>query len=278
MTSPSRNFREVLEAQWGKGKFLCVGLDSDFDKIPESIRQHDVRETLVAFNRAIIDATGAFACAFKLNSAFYEPHGDEGWNAMRETIQYILETVPEALIIYDGKRADIGNTNNGYVAAAFDHLRADAITVQPYAGRAALEPFLAQKDKGIIVWCRSSNEGAGEFQDLIVEGEPLYIRVARNIAEEWNERGNCMLVVGATYPEEIAKVRAVAPEIPFLIPGIGAQGGDLEKTVVAAKDERGRGMVISASRSVIFASRGNDFAEAAGKAACELDAAIRRAL
>lgn len=272
-----RDFREILKRNWDTGKFLCVGLDTDYEKIPEAARRSGVRETMIAFNRAIVDATKDVAAAYKLNSAFYEPHGDEGWAVMRETIQYVRENAPETLVIYDGKRADIGNTNNGYVAAAFENLRADAITVQPYAGEAALEPFLAQKEKGIIIWCRSSNEGAGEFQDLMIDGEPLYIHVARNVATKWNKSGNCMLVVGATYPEEMKKIREVAGDVPFLIPGIGAQGGDLEKTIACGKDSRGEGMIISASRSILYASSSADFAEAAGREARKLDESIRAA-
>ena len=273
-----RNFRQLLEAQWGEGKFLCVGLDSDFEKIPEAARQGSVSDTIVAFNRAIVDSTKDLVCAYKPNSAFYEIHGDEGWKALRATIQYIHDVAPETPVILDAKRADIGNTNNGYAASAFDHLHADAITVNPYPGRGALQPFLDRKNKGIIVWCRTSNEGAGEFQDLVVDGKPLYEVVARHVAEEWNANGNCALVVGATYVEELRAVRAVAPDMPILIPAIGAQKGDLEKTVAAGEDARGRGVIISASRSVIFASGGADFAEAAREKVTALNGAIRKSL
>lgn len=285
-----RNFRQLLEAQWEQGKFLCVGLDSEYEKLPEAARAAGVGETIVAFNRAIIDATKDVVCAYKPNSAFYEAHGDEGCKAMRATIQYILEAAPHVPVIMDSKRADIGNTNNGYVASAFDHLHADAITVNPYPGREALLPFLERKEKGVIVWCRTSNNGAGEFQDLLIDpagnpsgsngagGEPLYKVIARHVAETWNENGNCALVVGATYPEELRAVRAIVGDMPILIPAIGAQGGEVEKTVAAGKDSRGRGMIISASRAVIFASSGADFAQVARQKATELDGAIRKAL
>lgn len=273
-----RNFRELLEVQWGQGKFLCVGLDSDFEKIPEAAHIDGTRETMVNFNRAIVDATKDVVCAFKLNSAFYEAHGDEGWQALRATIQHINEVAPEVPVILDAKRADIGNTNNGYAASAFDHLHADAITVNPYPGREALLPFLEHKEKGVIVWCRTSNGGAGEFQDLQIDGEPLYKIVARHVAEKWNENGNCALVVGATYPEELRAVRAIAGDMPILIPAIGAQGGEVEKTVAAGKDSRGKGMIISASRAVIFASSGADFAEQAREKATALHGAIKAAL
>ena len=273
-----RNFRQLLEAQWEKGKFLCVGLDSDLDKIPPSAHIDGTRESIVYFNRAIVDATKDLVCSYKPNPAFYEAQGDEGWKALRETIQYIHEAAPDVAVILDAKRADIGNTNEAYAKSAFDHLHADAITVNPYPGREALLPFLERKDKGVIVWCRTSNGGAGEFQDLTVEGEPLYKTVARHVAEKWNENGNCALVVGATYPDELAEVRKIVGDMPILIPGIGAQSGDLEKTVKAGKDGRGRGIIIAASRAVIFASNGPNFAEAAREKATALHGAITKAL
>jgi len=273
-----RNFKDLLDNQWKDSKFLCVGLDPDLEKIPQAARKGSVKETILAFNRSIIDATKDIACAYKPNSAFYEAHGEEGYAALRGTIEYALELSPNAAVILDAKRADIGNTNLGYAVAAFDELKADALTVQPYAGFAALKPLFERPEKGVLVWCRSSNDGAGEFQDLEVEGEPLYVHVARHCANEWNAKGNCGLVVGATYPGEVAKVREVAPALPFLIPGIGAQGGDLEKSVLAAKDAKGAGFVLAISRAIIYASGGEDFAEAAGKRAREFHEAITGAL
>ena len=280
-----RNFRDLLEVQWKQGKFLCVGLDSSLKKIPEAAQRGGTRETLVAFNRAIIDATRDIVGAYKPNIAFYEAHGDEGWNALRETIQYIHDAAPEVAVILDAKRADIGNTNLAYIESAFDHLRADAITVNPYPGKEALLPFLERKDNGVIVWCRTSNSGAGEFQDLMIgpstplgPSKPLYKIVAEHVAQEWNANGNCGLVVGATYPEELREVRAIVGDMPILIPAIGAQNGDLEKTVQAGKDSRGKGMIISVSRAVLFASDGPDFAKAAGEKAKELHQAILRSV
>ncbi len=273
-----RNFRELLEGQWEQGKFLCVGLDSDFEKIPESARGKGVRETIVGFNRAIIDATKDLVCAYKPNSAFYEAYGDEGWSALRETIQYIHEVAPKLPVILDAKRADIGNTNNGYVVSAFDHLRADAITVQPYMGGESLKEFFACEDKGVFVLCKNSNSGSGEFQDLEINGHPLYIHVARAFAEKWNTNRNCGLVVGATYPADIKRVREIDPEMPLLIPGIGVQGGDVEQSVKNGKDARGRGFIISTARVIIYASNGSDFADAARKKTTELDSAIRAVL
>ena len=272
-----RNFRELLERQWEKGNFLCVGLDSDFEKIPEVARKEGVRETIVSFNRAIIDATKEYVCAYKPNAAFYEVHGDDGWEALRETIQYIRDEAPEVPVILDAKRGDISNTNEAYARSAFDHLRADAVTVHPYFGSEALAPFFERKEKGVIVLCRSSNSGAGEVQDLQVGTEALYKVVARLASGSWNGSGNCSVMVGATYPAELAEVRAIVGDMPILIPGIGTQNGDLEKTVLAGKDSRGRGMIISVSRALTFVSKGSDFAQAAGRKAEELNSAIRRA-
>jgi orotidine-5'-phosphate decarboxylase len=274
----ARHFGSLVEKKWDEGKMLCVGLDSEYEKLPDHVRQLGVHDSLVTFNRAIIDATKDIAGSYKFNSAFYEERGDDGLAALRESAVYAQEQAPDVPIILDAKRADIGNTNRGYMRAVFDHYGFDAITVHPYLGAEALAPFLEREDKGIIVLCRTSNPGAGEFQDLDVGGEPLYMRVARNVTEKWNVRGNCMLVVGATYPEEMQKIRAASDDIPFLIPGIGAQGGDVEKTVRAGRDSRSTGMLISASRSIIFASSGTDYAEAAGAAARVLDGDIRKSL
>lgn len=273
-----RNFQEMMEAQWERGRALCVGLDSELEKIPRSVKGKSAEERLVAFNRAIIDATYDIAGFYKPNSAFYEAHGEEGWRALKWTVEYLHDIAPKTPFILDAKRADIGNTNEGYARMAFDLLGVDAITVHPYLGSEALAPILSRCDKGIFVLCRTSNAGAGELQDLSVDGEPLYMHVARMVASRWNVHGNCGLVVGATYPEEGLRIRAAAPALPFLIPGIGAQGGDIVKTTLAYKDERGRGMIISASRTVIFASSGGDFADAARARAEEYASAIRTAL
>jgi len=273
----NRNFREMLENQWSCSNFVCVGLDSELGKIPESVhllanRSLTVRvvNVIVAFNRAIVKATKDLVCAYKPNAAFYEAHGDEGIVALHRTIMDIHDIAPDVPVILDAKRADIGNTNAGYARAAFDFLRADAITVHPYLGAEALKPFLDRADKGIIVLCRTSNPGAGEFQNLLVSEDfplpgvrPLYQIVAQRVANHWNTNGNCALVVGATYPEELGEVRGIVGDMPILIPGIGAQGGDVEKTVTAGKNSHGQGMIINSSRGIIFASKGADFAEAA---------------
>lgn len=268
-----RTFRTLLEDRWAKGYFVCVGLDTDFYKIPQSMRKesdilegrpvYDHTATMLAFNKAIIDATRDIVCAYKPNIAFYENYGPEGLLVLRQTISYIRKVAPEVPIILDAKRGDIGNTNDGYIKMAFSLMDADAITVHPYMGKESLTPFLSQADKGVFVLCRTSNPGAGEFQNLNVNGKPLYRVVAKKVAEEWNDFGNCGLVVGATFPGELATIRSSVGDIPILIPGIGAQGGDLEKTVKAGKDSQGQGMIINASRSILYASKEADFAEAA---------------
>jgi orotidine-5'-phosphate decarboxylase len=268
-----------LEQRWRQGTCVCVGLDPDYDRIPTSVKsKRSVEEALFVFNRDIIDATHDLVCAYKPNSAFYEAQGDQGFRALRRTVEYIRETYPYIPVILDAKRADIGSTNIGYVQMAFDSIGVDAITIHPYLGKEALAPFLTRKEKGIIVLVKTSNPGAGEFQDLPVGDaqEPLYQVVAHHVANAWNTHGNCAIVVGATYPAELEKVRAIVGDMPILIPGIGAQGGEVEATVTAGKDSRGWGMIISASRSIIFASKGDDFARAARKATRELRAEINR--
>ena len=272
-------FVSQLEQCWKQDNFVCVGLDSDYNHIPESVKSLDsVEETLFVFNRAIIDVTHDLVCAYKPNAAFYEMQGDAGLRALIRTVRYIRETYPHIPIILDAKRADIGSTNLGYVKAAFDIIGVDAITVHPYLGKEALAPFLARREKGIIVLAKTSNPGSAEFQNLPVgeSQEPLYQVVARNVATTWNSNGNCALVVGATYPAELKKVRTIVGDMPILIPGIGAQGGEIAATVIAGKDSRGCGMIINSSRSIIFASQGPDFAQAARKAAQQLRAEINQ--
>ncbi|MFZ4115431.1 MAG: orotidine-5'-phosphate decarboxylase [Chthoniobacterales bacterium] len=313
-----RHFQHLLESHWSQSRFVCVGLDSELSKLPASALHYDQEgnvdsaASLIAFNRAIIEATHDLVCAYKPNTAFYEAYGIAGMVALEKTISLIHEIAPTVPVILDAKRADIGNTNNGTVTFAFDYLKADAITLHPYLGKEALEPFLARKEKGAIILCKTSNVGSDEFQNLIVnrlfskladddEGqgtpahrpavykevpedantgvtlsfapavefrkksdeEPLYKIVARRVAEEWNANGNCGLVVGATYPKEIEAVRKIAPNMPLLIPGIGAQGGSVEQTVAAARTQQGTRMIINSSRGIIFASCEEDFAEAA---------------
>jgi len=186
--------------------------------------------------------------------AFYEARGEAGLAALAKTIDYLRAEFPDILTICDAKRADIGSTNQGYVEAIFDRLGFDAVTLNPYLGREALEPFLARADKGCILLCRTSNPGAGELQDLMVDGKPLWQIVAERVRDHWNTRGNCMLVAGATYPGELRQIRAIAGDMPLLVPGIGAQGGDVEQTARAGQTPDGRGMIINSSRGIIFAA------------------------
>jgi orotidine-5'-phosphate decarboxylase len=266
-----RNFRALLEARWDAGLFVSVGLDPDWDRLPAGLRaaagsdaSDDAKaEAVRAFCIAIVDATADLACAFKPNAAFFERFGAAGIAALGAVTRHMRSRAPEVPVIYDAKRGDIGSTNAGYVEDAFDRLGADAITVHPYLGAESLRPFLDRADRGTIVLVRTSNPGGGEFQDLAVGGEPLYRVVARRVAEHWNGKKNCAVVVGATYPQELAAVRALVGDMPILIPGVGAQGGDVRLTVEAGRDARGRGMIINSSRGIIYASAGNDFAEAA---------------
>lgn len=256
--SPQEKLNTIIEKN---NSLLCIGLDPVLNKIPSHIQNQ--MNPIFAFNKAIIDATADLVCAYKPNSAFYEAYGTEGISQLKLTCDYIRQTHPELFLILDAKRGDIGSTNVGYVQFAFEWLQADAITLHPYLGADAIKPFLERKDKGIIILCRTSNPGAGEFQDLIVENEPLYKRVAAHVVYDWNKHGNCMLVVGATYPQELAEIRAIAGDMTFLVPGIGAQGGDIEKTVKAGLNSQKAGMIINSSRGIIFASNGTDFAEKA---------------
>ncbi len=258
-----RNFRHLLQKQWDKGHFVCVGLDSDFEKIPKSYhrpgneRDMGVANTIVAFNLAIVEQTCDLVCAYKPNIAFYEAHGDEGLQALWRTIAEIHFLAPDVPVILDAKRGDIGNSNKGYVTGSFNWLQADAVTISPYLGQEALQPFLDQKDKGIFVLCHTSNSGAGEFQDLPVgdDGEKLCSYVARQVSKKWNTNKNCGLVVGATYPREIEQIRnVVSDDITFLIPGIGKQGGDLQSSVTAGKNRWGQGFIVNNSSGVIFAT------------------------
>jgi orotidine-5'-phosphate decarboxylase len=230
---------------------LCVGLDSEFSQLPERFKADEFPQ--FAFNRWVIDQTHAYASAYKPNIAFYEARGEAGLIALARTMDYLRATYPDILTICDAKRADIGSTNQGYVEAIFDRLGFDAVTLNPYLGREALEPFLARADKGCILLCRTSNPGAGELQDLDIGGKPLWQVVAERVRDHWNARGNCMLVAGATYPGELRRIREIVGDMLLLVPGIGAQGGDVEQTVRAGQTPAGTGMIINSSRGVIFA-------------------------
>lgn len=230
---------------------LCVGLDSDAERIPARFKAEDSPQ--FAFNRWIIDQTADYASAFKLNVAFYETQGESGWAAMRQTVAYLKLHHPQVLVIADAKRGDIGNTSANYAAALFDDLDFDAVTLSPYLGQVALQPFLDRTDKGCIILARTSNPGAMEFQGLLVEGRPLWEHVITRVRDHWNSNGNGMLVVGATNTADLRRARELAGNMLLLVPGVGAQGGDAGQVVQAGQDENGRGLIVNASRSIIFA-------------------------
>lgn len=229
---------------------VCVGLDSDYEKLPDRFKDEEYPQFL--FNKWIIDETHEYVCAYKPNIAFYEARGEQGSRELKMTMEYIQEKHPDIFTICDAKRADIGSTNDGYVAGIFDWLGFDAITLHPYLGREALAPFLKRRDKVSIVLCHTSNPGAGEVQDLEVNGRPLWLEIAHRVTHEWNVNKNCMLVVGATYPKELAIVRKVVGDMTLLIPGIGAQGGEVGETIRAGKNSEKRGMILNSSRAIIF--------------------------
>lgn len=247
------------------GTLLCVGLDSDVARLPDAFTHYEY--PLFVFNRWIIEQTHEHVCAYKLNMGFYEVRGERGFNSLRQTLEYLQLNHPDILTICDGKRGDIGSSSDAYARAIFDYFGFDAATVSPYLGREALQPFLSRLDCACIVLCRTSNPGAGELQDLDVGGKPLWQAVAEKVRDEWNSAGNCMLVVGATYPAELRRVRELVGDMPLLVPGVGAQGGDVAAVVHAGLDSAGRGLVINASRAVIYADH-------PGAAARDLAAAI----
>lgn len=269
------SFLSSLRRHWRQGKVLCVGLDSEYSRLPAVVTAgRSPGEAMLAFNVAIVQATHPYVCCYKPNSAFYEAQGPEGLEALGESIAWIKQHHPDIPILLDAKRGDIGSTSEAYARAAFEVLGADAVTVNPYLGRDALEPFLSHRGKGIFVLVKTSNPGAGELQDLTVDGNPLYLHVARLAARDWNRHGNIGLVVGATQPEALRQVRREVGDVPILIPGIGAQAGDL-RSVLAARDSSGGGILINVARSVLFASSGPDFADAARHTVEELDEEIR---
>ncbi|MPZ48503.1 MAG: orotidine-5'-phosphate decarboxylase [Dehalococcoidia bacterium] len=257
MTQPF--FAKLKDAVARNNSLICVGLDPDLSLMP-------VRN-VAEFNIKIIEATSDLVCCYKPNLAFFEALGEEGWDALRRTLEAIPEDIP---VIADAKRGDIGNTAAAYAHAIFDVLGCDAATVNAYGGEDAVEPFLDYAEKGVLVWCRSSNPSAGEFQDLLVdyEGErrPLWQVVALK-SMKWSKHDNAGIVVGATYPEQLAEARALAPTATILVPGVGAQDGSLRDSVLAGVTTAGEGIIVSASRSVIYASREGDYPMAARAAA-----------
>ena len=271
----STTFAQRLDSACEASRSLvCVGLDPDPSMMP-------VKE-VAAFNRAIVDATHDVVCAYKPNLAFYEALGLDGWNALESTVQHIRDVAPSVILLGDAKRGDIGNTATAYAKGMFQYWGFDAVTINAYCGRDGVEPFLEYSDRGVFVLCRSSNPGAVDLQDLLVSSgvdsaRPLYQQVALQVGS-WNQHGNAGLVLGATYPEQIKEVRALCPDMPFLIPGIGSQEGALEQAIRNGIAAQGRRILINSSRGIIYASRGDDFAESARKATAGLQDAINEVL
>ncbi len=229
---------------------VCVGLDSDYARLPTRFRAEPYPQ--YAFNRWIIEQTHSYVSAYKPNMAFYEARGDVGLYELKLTMDYLREAHPDILTICDAKRADIGSTNEGYMHAVYDWLGFDAVTLNPYLGGEALQPFLARADRAAVILVRTSNPGSGELQSLDFDGRPLWQVVAENVRDRWNTQGNCMLVMGATYPDEIGIARRLVGDMTLLVPGIGAQGGSIEQTVRLGLTTSGHGLIINSSRGVIF--------------------------
>ncbi len=271
-------FYSRLNAAWvANDSLLCVGLDPDLVKIPQTLRDtsKDGVDQIETFCKQIVDATGDLVCAFKPQIAYFAAYGAE--KQLENICAYIRQQFPDVVLILDAKRGDIGDTANLYAREAFVRYGADAVTVNPYLGTDSLSPFLATPDKGTIVLCRTSNAGSSEFQSLTTDGEPLYLRVARTAADSWRTIGECALVVGATFPNELARVRAIVGDMPILVPGIGAQGGDIASVVNAGRDTNSRGLIVNSSRAILYADSSNSFAESARKVAIESRDELNRA-
>ncbi|NOT87158.1 MAG: orotidine-5'-phosphate decarboxylase [Lysobacter sp.] len=268
-----RGFIDRLRDRWEHADTLvCVGLDPEPAKFPSKFACDP--DAIFNFCRDIVDATAPYVCAFKPQIAhFAAAHAEE---ALRMLIMHIGFRYPDIPVILDSKRGDIGSTAQHYASEAFDRYCADAVTVNPYLGRDSVQPFLDRADKGVVILCRTSNPGAGDLQDMVVGGRPLYQHVAEKIARDWNDNGNCALVMGATWPEQLRDVRTLVGNVPFLVPGIGAQGGDIEAVVRNAKTADGTGLIISSSRAILYASNNDDYAEAAASAARDLRDEINR--
>lgn len=268
------SFFEKLSRRREAGKYVCFGFDPVYDRIPKASLMYDQDtaiskqpEEMLNFCKKLIEPATEVVGCFKPNIAFFERYGSRGISALEDLIAEMRKRAPEIPIILDAKRADIGKTNEGYAEFAFDHLKVDAITVQPYFGHEAMEPFWRHADKGVIVLCKTSNPGSGEFQNLPVYNDkrkPLYQQVAENVANHkmWNLYGNCALMVGATFPEELMAVRGIVGNMEILIPGVGTQGGSAEMAVRAGMNSRRSGFIINTSSGAMFASSGPDFVEA----------------
>ncbi|HQR22088.1 MAG TPA: orotidine-5'-phosphate decarboxylase [Burkholderiaceae bacterium] len=257
-------FRERLAARWhAADSLLCVGLDPDPARFPLHLRTGD--DAIFEFCREIIDATADLVCAFKPQIAYFAAARAE--SQLERLIAHVHRAHPQVPVILDFKRGDIGATAELYAREAFDRYQADAVTLSPYMGPDSIEPFLARADRGAFLLCRTSNRGGDDLQMLDTGGMPLYQRVAQLAAGPWNSSGQLGLVLGATYPAELAAVRRLVGDLPLLVPGIGAQGGDVEASVKAGRTADGTGMVINSSRAILYAGNGTDFAERARAAA-----------
>jgi orotidine-5'-phosphate decarboxylase len=266
-------FVQRLERAWASADtLLCVGLDPDPARLPRHLTGAEY--PMFEFGRAIVDATADLVCAFKPQIAYYAAAGAE--DQLEMTIGHIRRHHPGIPVILDAKRGDIGSTAGMYAKEAFERYQADAVTVNPYLGFDALAPFLEFSDKGVIVLCRTSNPGAREVQDLESKGRKLYQIIAEKAARDWNAKGNVLLVVGATYPGELAQIRAIVGDMPILVPGVGAQGGDVAAVVANGATAGGTGLIISTSRAVLYAGSGEDYAGAARSAAQKLRDEINR--
>jgi len=265
-------FVDRLRLRWRQSSsLLCVGLDPDPARFPRCLAGRD--DAIFEFCKSIIESTHDLVCAFKPQIAYFASQRAEA--QLEALIQHIKTTYPDIVVVLDAKRGDIGSTAEHYAREAFERYRADAVTLSPYLGFDAIAPFLAYADKGAIILCRTSNAGGGDLQCANVSGRPLFEHVARLVSGSWNAQGQCALVVGATYPAELALVRQIAGEMPLLVPGIGAQGGDIEATVKAGQTAEG-GMMINSSRAVLYAGKGEDFGDAARRVALETRDAINR--
>lgn len=263
-------YQKLKTAVDANHSLVCVGLDSELNRIPEFLKNHTY--PLFEFNKRIIEATSDLVCAYKPQIAYYAACGKE--NELLMTLDFLRSHCPNIPIILDAKRGDIGATARMYAKEAFEHYQADAVTVNPFMGGDTLQPFLDYSEKGVIVLCRTSNPGAEEFQNLKSDGIPLFQIIARKAANEWNKNKNVLVVVGATYPEELTTVRHLIGDMPILLPGIGAQGGNIELAMKAGLTAAKDGLIVNSSRGIIYASIENDFAEKARAAAEELLQAI----
>lgn len=267
------SFMQALRTRWEQANSLvCVGLDPEPAKFPAQFSSDP--DAVFNFCRAIVDATADYACSFKPQIAHFAALGAE--DALARLVAHIHAAHAGVPVILDSKRGDIGSTAQHYAAEAFDRYAADAVTANPYLGRDSLQPFLDRADRGVVILCRTSNPGAGDLQDLAIDGRPLYQHVAEKVARDWNINGNCALVVGATWPEQLREVRTIVGDLPFLVPGVGAQGGDVEAVVTNARTAEGTGLIVSSSRAILYASNGSAFADAAATAAKSLRDEINR--